>query len=142
MPSEGPACTCGSHAVIDTTRHAEDCHRRQWREAIDDRDALLKAIEEVVVRTSAARTHLAIDRHGYLEVERRTQWGTPRHRGCQACLALIDLDRALTTYTSATQESRAITGTKRKKSTPPNTVALPSVDALLGYTEEDADHAE
>lgn len=48
------SCTCGSTAVIDPARHAENCHRRLWREAMDEIDAALathqgavKALEQV-----------------------------------------------------------------------------------------------
>jgi hypothetical protein len=36
----GPSCTCGSLAVINAERHANDCHRRMWREAMDRVEAL------------------------------------------------------------------------------------------------------
>lgn len=29
---DGPPCTCGSTAVIDSSRHAANCQRRVWRE--------------------------------------------------------------------------------------------------------------
>lgn len=55
-------------------------------------------VEEMVVHVSAARTALAIAGHGHALTAEGTNWGEARHPGCRVCLALIDLDGALSIY--------------------------------------------
>jgi hypothetical protein len=60
----GPACNCGSLAVIDERRHAEFCVRRLWTERNDlatERDALRDAARKVIMAALAGpvrRRHL------------------------------------------------------------------------------------
>jgi hypothetical protein len=57
------SCTCGSTAATDPARHAENCHRRLWREAMDEIDAALANHEGGVEERDALQA--AIKRHGF-----------------------------------------------------------------------------
>ena len=55
-------------------------------------------LDDVIVRASAARVHLAIAGHGPPPALAPDEPRTPRHDDCGACRALAELDVALLAY--------------------------------------------